>query len=478
LTVKLPKRVLTRWRELSADSYKVRIELLLTSQLDPVAATQVLSRSVKRVVQAFEAKHADVPPGVDEPFAGEWDVARVPEGAMLIGGYKSDAFEELLQAIVEELGREGVRGTLDLYALPEVPSLPAGIGVIEARVRVLGRRVVNGRDRWTASRAALDRVLEAATRWCLEARPDRGVTLQHGARPTLLVRRCDSPYARLRDVMGDAGWTTLRSVGNDRFRSATVAPAEGRVTIVEGGPIVHRAGWRPSVTAATEFLRVVSADAIYAFARRVSRLTDAEVPSPQSTDRLQTSRLDAIAYEERFAPDAFAIQLLGPGYAGRIPAGEDWRETELGAGRVLLEHIDPAPWFDEVTLEEALGGESVPRRGVVQRARSDFAPILFADLTTEERERTHAWNMAHPYVRLSEEIVAKVRALPKTPYVGHWDVALVLLNGRVVEDVELGFAGSIVTRVAGERVFTLDPDDVVDVLDRSTRRPPAIPKRQ
>jgi hypothetical protein len=26
-----------------------------------------------------------------------------------------------------------------------------------------------------------------------------------------------------------------------------------------------------------------------------------------------------------------------------------------------------------------------------------------------------------------------------------------------------------VTRVAGEREFTLDPDDVVDVLDRSTR---------
>jgi hypothetical protein len=167
LTVKLPKRVLERWRELSADSSKVRIELLLTSELDPVAATQLLSRTVTRVVHAFDARHAAVPPGVDEPFAGEWDVARVPEGAMLIGGYKSDAFEELLQAIVEDLGREGVRrGTLDLYALPEVPSPPAGIGVIEARVRVLGRRVVNGRDRWAANRAALDRVLKTATRWC------------------------------------------------------------------------------------------------------------------------------------------------------------------------------------------------------------------------------------------------------------------------------------------------------------------------
>jgi hypothetical protein len=474
--VKLPKRVLKRWRELSADSYKVRIELVLTSQLDPAAATQVLSQSVKRVVKAFETKHADVPPGVDEPFAGEWDVARVPEGAMLVGGYKSDAFEELLHAIVEDLGRKGVRGTLDLYELPEAPSLPAGIGVIEARVRVLGRRVVNGRDRWAAKRAALDRMLKAATRWCLEARPDRGVTLQNGAMPALLIRRCDSPYGRLRDVMGEAGWTTLRSVGHDRFRSATVAPGEGRVTIVEGGPVLHRAGWRSSVDAAKEFLRGVSADAVYGFVRRVSRVTDAEFADRQSTDRLRTSQLDAIAHEERCAPDAFAIQLLGPRYAGRIPAGEDWRETKLGAGRVLLEHVNPAPWFDEVTLEEALGGESVPRHAVVERARSDFAPILFADLTSEERERTHAWNMAHPYVRLSDEIVAKVHSLPKPPYVGHWDVALVLRDGRVIEDVELGFAGSIVTRVAGQREFTLDSDDVVDVLNRDMRTPPANPK--
>jgi hypothetical protein len=473
VTVKLPRRVLMRWRELSADSAKVRLELLLTTQLDPAAATEVLSRSVTRVVQAFEAEHADPPSGVDEPSAGEWDVARVPEGAMLIGGYKSDAFEELLQAIAADLGREGMRGTLDLYALPGVPVLPAGIAVIEARVRVLGRRVVNGRERWAANRASLDRVLASAARWCLEARPDRGVTLQHGAMPALLVRRCESPFERLREAMGDELWTTLRSIGNERFRSATVAPNEGRVTVLEGGPVIYRNGWRPSVAAATTFLREVSADTVYGFARRVSTAADAEFPNPGSSDRMQQSQLDAIAHEEHLAPDAFAIQLLGPGYAGRIPAGEGWRTSELAAGRVLVESTDPAPWFEEITLEEAMGGESVPRSAVVERARFDFASILFAEVSREERERRHAWNIAHPYVRLSEEIVTKVRALPETPYVGHWDVALVLRDGRVVEDVELGFVGSVVTRVACEREFTLDPDDVVDVLDRSTEHPPS-----
>jgi len=478
LTVKLRKRVLERWRELSADSSKVRVELLLTSQLDPAAATEVLSKSVARVVGAFEAQYAGAPPGVDEPFAGEWDVARVPEGAMLIGGYKSDAFEELLHAIVESLGREGVRGALDLYALPEVPVLPDGIAVVEARVRVLGRQVVNGRDRWAANRAALDRVLERATRWCLEARPDRGVTLQPGAMPALLIRRCDSAFGRLREVMGDSLWTTLRSVGNDRFRSVTVALGEGRVTVVEGGPVIYRDGWRPSVAAAAQFLGDVSADAVYGFVRRASRPEDAEVPNPRPSDRLHGSRLLAIAHEDRFAPDAFAIQLLGHGYAGRIPVGEDWRTTELGAGRVLLDCTDPAPWFEGLTLEEALRGGSVPPSGVLERARSDLAPILFTEVPWEELERRHAWNVAHPYVRLSEEIVAKVHALPETPYVGHWDVALALRDGRVVEDVELGFGGAVVTGVAGEREFTLDPGDVVNVLDRSRRTCSASPEQQ
>ena len=43
---------------------------------------------------------------------------------------------------------------------------------------------------------------------------------------------------------------------------------------------MHRAGWRLSL--ATDFLRVVSANAVYGFARRVSRLTDAEVPIRQA----------------------------------------------------------------------------------------------------------------------------------------------------------------------------------------------------
>jgi len=466
--VKLPKRVLERWRELSSESRKVHIELLLASRLDPDAAAVALSRSLDRILAAFEARYEDPPAGEDEPCPGEWDVTPVPEGAMLTGGYKCDAFEEMLSAIVEDLGREGVTGKLDLYALPPAPEPPFGIGVIEAGVRVLGRRVTNGRDRWAADRTALLRVVAVAVEWCLQSRPDLGVTIRGSGGPTLLVRRCDCARDKLLDAAGGRGRTTLCSVGADRFRGAVVAPAEGRVTVFEGGPLLHAAGWRPSVDACRGFLQSVSDDIVYGRVRQAHQLRDAEAGYRERKERLGSARMDATAHEDHGVPDAFAIQVLGPGYSGRLPSGTDWRFTDLGKERMLVVHCEPAPWFDELTLAEAFEGESIPRRIVLERARSEFDALLLPPYTDEERERERAWGLAHPYVRLSDALVAKVHALPTTPFVDHWDVALVMRDGSIVEDVALGSTGSIVKSVAGDREVTLDPAAIVDVLDRAT----------
>jgi hypothetical protein len=471
MTVKLRKRVLKRWLELSQETYKVRLEMLLSSRLEPREATAVLSGSLGRVLDAFEHEHP-FQPGVEEPFVGEWDIVEVPEGALLIGGYKCDAFEELLHRIVEDLDGQGVSGTLDVHRLPEVPDVPEGIGVIEGRVRVVGRRVANGRDRWAAERAELDRVLAAAVRWCLEVRPDRGVVMNHGATPPLFIRRCDSAVQRVRDVLGDHSWVTVRSIGEERFRSTTVEPNEGRVTVVEGGPALHRRGWEPSVEAITRFLTLVSADSVYALVRRLHRLTAAELVHRDPADWLQRSWIDAIPHEEHLAPDAYGIQLLGPRYAERMPTDDDWRATELPGGRFLLEHVDLASWFAPLTLEEALSGESFPRRALIETARAAFEPILFRDIAREERDerrRNQRGTVAHPWVSLPDRIVAKVHALPRQPWVGHWDVALAMKDGSVVEDVALGHSGATVERIAGEVDFSLDTEAVVDVLDRSPR---------
>jgi len=306
------------------------------------------------------------------------------------------------------------------------------------------------------------RRVPAAVSWCLEARPDRGVTLGGVGRPTLLLRRCDAPLERLREVIGDEDNVTLASIGDERFRWLTIEPGTGGVRVVEGGPVLHRAGWRLSAAAVTELVRDLSPDVVYASVRRTG-------PSAPG-DRLRMAWGEDASHEEHLAPDAFPIQMLGPGYAGWVPDTEDWRATDLGDGRVLLEHVDPAAWFAEVTLEAAFRGETIPSVTLLDRARASFGPVLFVDPTKEERDRQQAWRMAHPEIRLTEEIVAKVHALPQTPHIRHWDVAFLMRDGRVIEDVELGFLGWVVTRVAGKREFSLDPDEIVDVLDRSTRQ--------
>jgi hypothetical protein len=124
----------------------------------------------------------------------------------------------------------------------------------------------------------------------------------------------------------------------------TLVPRDGAVTVVEGGPVLHRSGWRPSVEAVTGLMRQVSSDE----------------------------------------------------------------------------------------------GEARP-------------PARVAPSASE--------------VHLPEGIVAKVDALPETPHVHHWNVALVLRDGSVVEDVEIGAGGMAIRRIGGNG----NPDDVVDVLDSSTR---------
>jgi hypothetical protein len=97
--------------------------------------------------------------------------------------------------------------------------------------------------------------------------------------------------------------------------------------------------------------------------------------------RASVGRSDA--FEDRFAPDAFGVQLLGPGYAGRVPDGTEWRQTSMDAGSVMLEHIDPGAWFDAAFAP--FGGIANPTNTVVDvpdvlaAGREAFAPILFRD---------------------------------------------------------------------------------------------------
>jgi hypothetical protein len=81
------------------------------------------------------------------------------------------------------------------------------------------------------------------------------------------------------------------------------------------------------------------------------------------------------------APDAFGAQLLGPGYAGRIPSGGEWERVDVESDVALLLHRDPAAWFGvplpPITPDDCIRRDpSYPTPDVLLRAREDLADIL------------------------------------------------------------------------------------------------------
>jgi hypothetical protein len=64
-----------------------------------------------------------------------------------------------------------------------------------------------------------------------------------------------------------------------------------------------------------------------------------------------------------------------------VPEGPDWRQRQIAADRVLLEHVAPEACFGRHFGRP--GGSKKPRPPpvavpeVLARARADFAPVLF-----------------------------------------------------------------------------------------------------
>lgn len=67
--------------------------------------------------------------------------------------------------------------------------------------------------------------------------------------------------------------------------------------------------------------------------------------------RLGSNQSYASAVEDRLAPDAYPIQLLGPEYR-TIPTHPSWDATQLSGHRTLLRHARPEAWLDETTLTD------------------------------------------------------------------------------------------------------------------------------
>ena len=148
--------------------------------------------------------------------------------------------------------------------------------------------------------------------------------------------------------------------------------------ILEPAALKHAAGLLADLAPLVDYGLVLRHP--YAWVGRDSELDDQWPPLPQGRDvglSLKYTRVQ----EARVVPDAFGMQLLGPGHDLTGATLTDWHLSELTAGRRLLAHRQPAAFFPpgpwrpgpEMPL---LCADSRPDPEVHARARHDLAPLI------------------------------------------------------------------------------------------------------
>jgi hypothetical protein len=391
--VVIAESVWETWRDREANQRKPSIALLLTADVPPEAAQAALAEATGEVMQRRVAKAEAAEPGEDEFRTGDCSFVRVPQGVLLRIDEGPDDFEELLQGIAEGLRARGIEGRFDLYEPEGIPELPELVDLFECHLRPEGERGAypNGKHFWEPDEGALAQAVAAGIAWCRDNRHGIPLALTVSLLPPVSLDAGEDIERYVVEGIESArpvGVVQLTSAAPDRFRTFSFRTSNGGVGMIEGGTAV-RDDWQSSVKRVTEVLRESAPWAVYGFVKRGSRRTDAILGTSLPSDWLEVPHTNVLvqgrwAFEDRFVPDAFGVQLLSPGHGENVPEGRDWRVERLVSGRVLVEHVDPAAWFDGSLVRFGGHGNPFydpfpPAPRFLTRAREDFDPILYRD---------------------------------------------------------------------------------------------------
>lgn len=231
-----------------------------------------------------------------------------------------------------------------------------------------------------------------AVRWCLATRSELPVSLVVDLiRPSTL-----SPEEDVRGYVEEAlaltaelGVVHVTSAAPDRFRTMAVDASRGRLSLIEGGPTIERDGWQATLSGLRRVLETAGGWAVYGFVKRGSVRRAAIEGSSLAQDWVPVPHFlvgssTADAFGDEYVPDAFGVQVLGHAHTRRRPGGSDWTGTPATANALVLEHRNPAEWFDRGLVPFGGYGSpptqaETPIPDVVARARADFAEMLFTD---------------------------------------------------------------------------------------------------
>jgi hypothetical protein len=392
--MQVAENVWRTWNEREAETRKPSIALLLTADVAPETARDALAEAVHEAMRPRIAKADAASPDEEEFRAGYCSFTRAPEGVLLRIDEGPDDFEGLLRGIADGLRARGIEGRFDVYKPEGVLEIPELIDLFECHLRLEGARETippRGKLFWQATPTALEKAVEAGVAWCRENGPGLSLSLNVSLLPPVTL----SPEADLKryvlggiEAAGRVGVVYLTSAAPDRFRTFTVKRYDGRAGLIEGGSAAAD-DWQSSVRRLTEALRAAADWAVYGFVKRGSRRMDAILGSSLPSDWLDVPHMNALfserfSLEDTYVPDAFGVQLLSGGHAGNIPSGPNWRVERLASGRVLVEHVDLAAWFDGSLVR--FGGHGNPYHNpfprppqFLTRAREDLDTLLYKD---------------------------------------------------------------------------------------------------
>jgi hypothetical protein len=296
----------------------------------------------------------------------------------------------MLPAVAAALERRGIEGVFDVRERPVVATPPVTAHLLECRLRVRGMRVRQEPRayRWRPDTGAHEAILAAAERWCRRHGRRATDSLSSGTVGPVPIEPGEDVLERINEEVAANMYVSLSAVTADEFRSIGARAWVGGVSLVVGGAWVEAGEWQRPLAELTGLLRDHADLLAYGYIRRGWAVTEALLGNslpfdwPYRADHQpRGAGFTHQAFDDVYAPDAFAVQLLGPGYSGRWPDSEPWLAEPAVSAAVLLKHGDLPAWFGAPFVpfrQRSQHPDQEATPAVLAEAREALAPVLYS----------------------------------------------------------------------------------------------------